>query len=50
MLEEIKANPEAWKGRSVLFLHTGGMLGLYGSLGMLEPMVAGQRVQRMNLE
>jgi 1-aminocyclopropane-1-carboxylate deaminase/D-cysteine desulfhydrase-like pyridoxal-dependent ACC family enzyme len=26
MLERIRAQPEAWKGKRVLFIHTGGLL------------------------
>lgn len=47
MLEEIRANPEEWKGRSVLFLHTGGLLGLYGAVGQLQTLLEGERVHRL---
>ena len=29
LLEEMRAHPAQWQGRRVVFVHTGGLLGLY---------------------
>lgn len=47
MLEEMRADPDGWRGRSVLFLHTGGLLGLYDSVAQLQQFTEGQRLHRM---
>lgn len=45
---EMAAAPGAWRGRRVLFLHTGGLLGLYDKAAQLQPLVAGLgRCERM---
>ena len=33
------ADPSSWAGRRVLFIHTGGMLGMYDKLTQLQPLV-----------
>lgn len=35
LLAEIRSNPDAWRGRTVLFVHTGGVLGMYDKLEQL---------------
>ena len=35
---EMAADPSAWRGRRVLFLHTGGLLGMYDKAD-LQPLV-----------
>jgi 1-aminocyclopropane-1-carboxylate deaminase/D-cysteine desulfhydrase-like pyridoxal-dependent ACC family enzyme len=50
LLGEMRAAPEAWRGRAVAFLHTGGLLGLYEQAPQLAPLVEGLgRVQRMRV-
>ena len=39
-VKEARANPDAWKGRNVLFVHTGGLLGMYDKTPQLLPIVA----------
>ena len=39
LLEEIKQHPEQWAGRKVLFLHTGGLFGMYDKVTQLQPML-----------
>jgi D-cysteine desulfhydrase len=47
-LSDVAADPGAWAGRHVLFIHTGGLLSLYDQAGELEGRVAGLgRVHRM---
>ncbi|XP_078444628.1 D-cysteine desulfhydrase [Wolffia australiana] len=55
MLRDMAENPAEWKGRKVLFIHTGGLLGLYDksselapSLGNWRRMSLGDAVQRGN--
>ena len=49
-LAEVAARPDRWRGRKVCFLHTGGLLGMYGQAGALEPDVqALGRVSRMHV-
>lgn len=51
LLQEMLADPEAWRGRKVLFLHTGGLLGLYDQAEQLQShSVAAQRVHRMRMD
>jgi D-cysteine desulfhydrase len=50
LIKEIKENPEEWKGRKVLFIHTGGLLGLYDAAPQLQPLVeAAGKVHRMEV-
>ena len=46
LLEEVRADPGAWRGRRVIFLHTGGLLGLYDKADQLAPFV-GARASRL---
>ena len=49
-LEEARGAPEVWRGRRVLYLHTGGLLGMYDKLDQLQPLLEGtNRVQRMKV-
>ena len=51
LLEEMRQRPEDWRGRRVLFVHTGGLLGLYDKIPELQPLVEGQgRVHRLVVE
>jgi D-cysteine desulfhydrase len=50
MIKDMQAQPEAWRGRRVLFVHTGGLLGLYEKVEQLQPMVeADKAVARMKV-
>ncbi|PKU72589.1 putative D-cysteine desulfhydrase 1, mitochondrial isoform X2 [Dendrobium catenatum] len=39
LLKDISANPTKWKGRKILFIHTGGLLGLFDKFEQLAPMI-----------
>ncbi|CAI0400204.1 unnamed protein product [Linum tenue] len=39
LLKDMEANPKKWQGRKVLFIHTGGLLGLYDKVDQLAPLV-----------
>ncbi|KAL4534534.1 hypothetical protein Ndes2526A_g05425 [Nannochloris sp. 'desiccata'] len=50
LLREIKENPEEWNGRKILFIHTGGLLGLYDTAPQLQPLIeASGKVHRMQV-
>ena len=48
MLKDMSKNPTKWEGRKVLFVHTGGLLGLYDKVDQLASLVGSWR--RMDLE
>ena len=48
LLKDIAGNPVKWKGRKILFVHTGGLLGLYDKADQLPPLAGSWR--RMDLE
>lgn len=49
-LADVAADPLSWQGRRVLFVHTGGLLGMYDKVDQLQPHVAGSGdTQRMQL-
>ncbi|MCO5559988.1 hypothetical protein L7F22_013592 [Adiantum nelumboides] len=39
LLKDMKERPEEWAGRKVLFVHTGGLLGMYDKLQQLQPLM-----------
>lgn len=48
MLHAMRQDPQHWRGRRVLFVHTGGLLGMFDKLGQLQPLMGGAgRVSRM---
>lgn len=48
-LKSMQANPGDWKGRKVLFLHTGGLLGMYSEAAELQAMLEKQgRAHRLD--
>jgi hypothetical protein len=50
LLHDFKADPETWQGRKVLFIHTGGLLGMYEKLPQLQPLVSNLgRSQRLDV-
>ncbi|KAJ3695954.1 hypothetical protein LUZ60_001331 [Juncus effusus] len=48
LLKEMETNPVKWKGRKVLFIHTGGLLGLYDKNDQMVKTVGNWR--RMDLD
>ncbi|RCV08560.1 hypothetical protein SEVIR_1G342900v4 [Setaria viridis] len=48
LLKDMSGNPAKWKGRKILFVHTGGLLGLYDKADQLSSLAGSWR--RMNLE
>uniref|UniRef100_A0A0E0GDG4 Tryptophan synthase beta chain-like PALP domain-containing protein n=1 Tax=Oryza nivara TaxID=4536 RepID=A0A0E0GDG4_ORYNI len=48
MLKDMGANPAKWEGRKILFVHTGGLLGLYDKVDELSSLSGSWR--RMDLE
>ncbi|KQJ86165.1 hypothetical protein BRADI_4g03710v3 [Brachypodium distachyon] len=48
MLKDMSNNPTKWEGRKVLFVHTGGLLGLYDKVDQLSSFFGSW--QRMDLE
>lgn len=50
LLALMRAAPQDWAGKRVLFVHTGGLLGMYDKLDQLQPLVeAQQRQVRMDV-
>lgn len=41
LLQEMKCDPGAWDGKRVLFVHTGGVFGLYERAVQLQPLLQG---------
>ncbi|KAK9798127.1 hypothetical protein WJX73_003347 [Symbiochloris irregularis] len=51
LLEAMSSNPADWSGRRIVFLHTGGLLGMYDKLPQLQPIVGGLgRSHRLQLD
>ena len=42
MLHDMQHNRDYWRDARVLFIHTGGLLGMYDKIGQLQPMVEQQ--------
>ena len=40
LVQAMQRQPEQWTGRKVLFLHTGGLFGMYDKVQQLQPMLA----------
>ena len=38
-VQHVQREPDKWQGRTVLFLHTGGLLGMYDKANQLQPVV-----------
>ncbi|PSC68993.1 pyridoxal phosphate [Micractinium conductrix] len=50
LVSEMRAAPEQWRGRKVLFIHTGGLLGMYDKAAQLQPLVEeSRRAQRLTV-
>ncbi|XP_044476357.1 putative D-cysteine desulfhydrase 1, mitochondrial isoform X2 [Mangifera indica] len=39
MLKDMAENPNKWEGRKILFIHTGGLLGLFDKVNQIAPLV-----------
>lgn len=48
MLKDMADNPSQWEGRKVLFVHTGGLLGMYEKAPQLQPLIG--KWERFNIE
>jgi D-cysteine desulfhydrase len=48
MLKDMTSNPAKWQGRKILFIHTGGLLGLYDKTDQMTSLVGNWR--RMELD
>ncbi|XP_072953384.1 D-cysteine desulfhydrase 1, mitochondrial [Typha angustifolia] len=48
MLEDMASNPTKWKARRILFIHTGGLLGLYDKTEQMSALVGNWR--RMEID
>ena len=50
-LEETRLNPGEWSGKRVMFLHTGGLLGMFDKLDQLQPVLERENpVERMQVK
>ena len=50
MLHDMRASAQEWQGARVLFVHTGGLLGMYDKIPQLQPLVERLgRSERMQL-
>ncbi|KAL4364059.1 hypothetical protein GQ457_04G039290 [Hibiscus cannabinus] len=47
MMKDMTENPKKWEGRKVLFIHTGGLLGLFDKVDQMGPLVGNW--QRMDV-
>ncbi|KAL6595070.1 hypothetical protein ACP70R_048173 [Stipagrostis hirtigluma subsp. patula] len=43
MLKDMAGNPDRWNGRKILFIHTGGLLGLYDKVDQLSSLAGSWR-------
>ncbi|CAM6104479.1 unnamed protein product [Calypogeia fissa] len=43
LLKDFKERPSYWEGRKVLFVHTGGLLGMFDKVDQLQPLVGKQQ-------
>ena len=39
MIKDMAENPSKWEGRNILFIHTGGLLGLYDKVEQMGSLV-----------
>jgi 1-aminocyclopropane-1-carboxylate deaminase/D-cysteine desulfhydrase-like pyridoxal-dependent ACC family enzyme len=51
LLGLIRASPDEWAGKRIVFVHTGGLLGTYDKVDQLQPIVEGWgRHERLSVE
>lgn len=43
MMKDMAENPKKWEGRRVLFIHTGGLLGLFDKVEQMASFVGNWR-------
>ena len=43
MMKDMAENPKKWEGKKILFIHTGGLLGLYDKTEQIAPLVGNWR-------
>ncbi|KAF4373513.1 hypothetical protein F8388_025207 [Cannabis sativa] len=43
LLKDMNSNPKKWEGRKILFVHTGGLLGLYDKVEQMDSLVENWR-------
>ncbi|GFY98942.1 D-cysteine desulfhydrase [Actinidia rufa] len=43
MMKDMAENPKKWEGRNILFIHTGGLLGLFDKTDQMESLVGNWR-------
>lgn len=43
MMKDMAENPGKWEGRKVLFIHTGGLLGLFDKTEQMAPLIKNWR-------
>lgn len=48
MMKDMAENPKKWEGRKILFIHTGGLLGLFDKVEQMATSVGNWR--RMDLD
>ncbi|GAV89531.1 PALP domain-containing protein, partial [Cephalotus follicularis] len=48
MMKDMSENPSKWEGRKILFIHTGGLLGLYDKVDQMSSLVGNW--QRMDVD
>ena len=48
-VEDVLKNPSEWAGKKVLFLHTGGLLGMYEKVDQLQELMDPQKSLRMSV-
>lgn len=39
MIKDMTENPKKWEGRKILFIHTGGLLGLFDKIEEMNSLV-----------
>ena len=48
LLKDMAEHPEKWEGRRILFIHTGGLLGLFDKTNQLTPLVGNWRQMELH--
>lgn len=41
-MKDVQSNPEKFSGKNILFIHTGGLLGMYDKMAQLQPIIEGR--------
>lgn len=48
MMKEMTESPRKWEGRKILFIHTGGLLGMYGKVDDMGSVIS-EKWRRMDI-